>query len=61
MARKGWINRCNRRPKFPVRAYNRCSLCGRRRAYLRKFNICRICFRNLASIGQIPGVRKASW
>ncbi len=61
MARKSWINRCNRPPKFGVRQYNRCALCGRRRAYLRKFNICRICFRNLASAGQIPGVRKASW
>jgi small subunit ribosomal protein S14 len=61
MARTAWINRCNRTPKFPVRAYHRCALCGRRRGYLRKFRICRICFRSLASNGQIPGVRKASW
>ncbi|MFH1731094.1 MAG: type Z 30S ribosomal protein S14 [Planctomycetota bacterium] len=61
MARKAWINRCNRPQKYKVRAYNRCALCGRRRAYYRKFKICRICFRNLASAGQIPGVRKASW
>ena len=61
MATKAWINRWKRTQKFPVRHYNRCSLCGRRRAYLRKFKICRICFRNLASSGLIPGVRKASW
>ena len=61
MARKSWINRCGRKPKFKVRTVNRCGLCGRRRGYLRKFRICRICFRNLASAGQIPGVRKASW
>ena len=50
-----------REPKFRVRAYNRCQICGRRRAYYRKFGICRICFRNLAARGEIPGVRKASW
>jgi len=61
MARKCWINKCNRPPKFAVRAYHRCGLCGRRRSYYRKFNLCRICFRDLASNGQIPGVRKASW
>ncbi len=48
-------------PKFKVRRYNRCSQCGRRRAYYRKFGICRICFRKLAHRGEIPGVRKASW
>jgi len=48
-------------PKFRVRAYNRCPRCGRARAYMRKFDMCRICFRNLASNGLIPGVRKASW
>jgi len=46
---------------FKVRNYNRCPLCGRPRAYLRKFDMCRICFRNLAHEGQIPGVVKASW
>jgi small subunit ribosomal protein S14 len=50
-----------RKPKFKVRQYNRCPLCGRARAFLRKFNMCRICFRNLASRGEIPGVTKASW
>ena len=48
-------------PKFSTRAYNRCMLCGRRRAYYRKFGACRLCFRELASKGEIPGVRKASW
>jgi small subunit ribosomal protein S14 len=48
-------------PKFAVRHRNRCHLCGRPRAYYRKFGICRICFRNLASKGLIPGVKKASW
>lgn len=47
--------------KFPVRAYNRCGICGRPRAYYRKFGICRICFRKMAHLGQIPGVKKASW
>ena len=44
-----------------ARAYNRCKICGRPHAYLRKFGICRICFRELAHDGQIPGVKKASW
>ncbi len=47
--------------KFPVRHRNRCKLCGRPRGYYRKFGICRICFRNLASRGLIPGVKKSSW
>ena len=47
--------------KFKVRDYNRCKRCGRPRGYLRKFNVCRICFRQLALDGQIPGVTKASW
>lgn len=49
------------KPKFSTRKLNRCPLCGRSRAYLRDFNMCRICFRNLASKGQIPGVTKSSW
>ena len=48
-------------PKFSTRAYNRCKLCGRPHSVLRKYGICRICFRNLAYKGEIPGVRKASW
>jgi len=50
-----------RKQKFAVRAYNRCNICGRPHGTLRKFGICRICFRELAYRGQIPGVRKASW
>jgi len=50
-----------RKPKFKVRAYNRCPICGRPRGYLRKFGICRICFRDLASKGRLPGVVKSSW
>jgi len=50
-----------RQPKFSVRAYNRCRLCGRRRGYLRKFAMCRLCFRKHALQGDLPGVVKASW
>jgi small subunit ribosomal protein S14 len=55
------IAKANRKPKFQVRTYNRCKLCGRSRGYLRKFGICRICFRNLALEGKVPGVIKSSW
>ena len=48
-------------PKFSTRAYTRCRLCGRPHSVLRKYGVCRICFRELAYAGQIPGVRKASW
>lgn len=61
MAKKSKIAQAKRTPKFSVRAYNRCGLCGRPRAFLRKFAMCRICFRNLALRGEIPGVVKASW
>lgn len=61
MAKKSLIEKSKRTPKFDVRKYNRCSLCGRPRGYLRKFGICRICFRDMANRGLIPGVRKASW
>ncbi len=61
MAKKSLIAKAKRRPKFEVRAYNRCPLCGRPRAYIRKFGICRICFRNMALKGELPGVIKASW
>ncbi len=47
--------------KFPTRRYNRCQLCGRRGGYMRFFGICRICFRELAINGEIPGVKKSSW
>jgi len=55
------IEKSKRAPKFKVRAHNRCNICGRPRAYIRKFGICRICFRTLALQGQIPGVTKSSW
>ncbi|HHT05476.1 MAG TPA: type Z 30S ribosomal protein S14 [Hydrogenispora sp.] len=61
MAKKSMIIKANRKPKFPVRAYNRCKVCGRPRGYMRKFQLCRICFRNLAHRGELPGVVKASW
>jgi small subunit ribosomal protein S14 len=50
-----------RKPKFPVQGHHRCGLCGRPRAYMRKFGICRICFRQLAQQGQVPGIQKSSW
>jgi len=61
MARKALVIKAQRPPKFKTRQYNRCPLCGRSRAFLRKFGICRICFRTLALKGEIPGVIKASW
>lgn len=61
MAKTALIEKAKRKPKFQVRAYHRCRLCGRPRGYLRKFAMCRICFRNLASRGEIPGVIKSSW
>jgi small subunit ribosomal protein S14 len=61
MAKKSLIAKAKREPKFKARRYNRCPLCGRSRAYLRKFDMCRICFRGLALRGEIPGVIKASW
>jgi len=61
MARKCLIEKAKRKPKYKSRRYNRCELCGRPRGYYRKFRICRICFRMLASKAEIPGVRKASW
>lgn len=61
MARKSLIAKQKRTPKFKVRAYHRCQRCGRPRAYLRDFGMCRICVRELASRGELPGVRKASW
>ncbi|ABB14597.1 MULTISPECIES: type Z 30S ribosomal protein S14 [Carboxydothermus] len=61
MAKKSMIAKAQRPPKFKVRKYNRCKICGRPRAYLRDFGMCRICFRKLAHQGEIPGVKKASW
>jgi small subunit ribosomal protein S14 len=61
VAKTCMIVKSKRTPKFAVRAYNRCKVCGRPRAYIRKFGMCRICFRNLSLRGQIPGVTKSSW
>lgn len=61
MAKKSLRVKAKKKPKFKVRAYNRCPLCGRPRAYMRKFAMCRLCFIKLASAGQLPGVIKASW
>ncbi len=61
MASKSKIAKANRKPKFSTRKENRCQLCGRPRAVYRKFTICRICFRDMALDGLIPGVKKASW
>ena len=61
MAKLTWILKSQRKPKFPTRAYTRYTMCGRQRAVYRKFKICRICLRDLAHKGEIPGMRKASW
>ena len=61
MAKTSQKVRQARTPKYKTRGYTRCRNCGRPRAVYRKFGICRICFRNLASDGMVPGVRKASW
>jgi small subunit ribosomal protein S14 len=61
MARTAMIVKAARKPKFSTRQVNRCKVCGRPRAYIRKFGLCRICFREYASRGQIPGITKASW
>ena len=53
--------RAGKKPTFPTRIYNRCQLCGRRHGYMRFFGICRICFRELATNGELPGVTKSSW
>ncbi|HEV8437000.1 MAG TPA: type Z 30S ribosomal protein S14 [Methylomirabilota bacterium] len=61
MAKTALIMKQQRTPKFKARSYHRCQLCGRPRGYLRKFQLCRICFRELALKGEVPGVIKASW
>lgn len=61
MAKKSMIVKAHRVPKFSTRAYTRCERCGRPHSVLRKYKLCRICFRELAYQGQIPGIRKASW
>lgn len=60
MTRKAVIEKAKKTPKFKVRVVNRCRICGRARGYMRKFAMCRLCFRKAASFGSVPGVRKAS-
>ena len=61
MARKAMVEKSKRKPKFQVRQHNRCGRCGRSRAFLRKFGLCRICFREMAHRGELPGITKSSW
>ena len=61
MARKALIEKSKRAPKFATRGYNRCMLCGRARAFMGMFQLCRLCFRQHALKGLLPGVKKASW
>ncbi|KKS19475.1 MAG: 30S ribosomal protein S14 type Z [Candidatus Roizmanbacteria bacterium GW2011_GWC2_41_7] len=61
MAKTSLIIKAKRKPKFSSRKINRCQLCGRPRGYMRRFGLCRLCFRELAHKGEIPGVTKASW
>ena len=61
MAKKCLVEKQKRKSKFKVREYNRCRSCGRPRAYMRRFGLCRICFRDMALAGELPGVTKASW
>lgn len=61
MAKQCLINKQKEKPKFKARGYNRCSLCGRRHGFFRFFGICRICLREKAHRGELPGVKKSSW
>jgi len=61
VAKKSMIAKARRAPRFRVRQHNRCSICGRPRGYMRRFAMCRICFRERALEGQLPGVTKSSW
>ena len=61
MAKKSNIVRSKKKQKFKVREKNRCNICGRSRSYMRRFGLCRLCFRELASKGELPGVIKTSW
>ncbi|MBM3268046.1 MAG: type Z 30S ribosomal protein S14 [Candidatus Sericytochromatia bacterium] len=61
MAKTSMINKSNRKPKFSIRRHNRCARCGRPRGYYRDFGICRICLRQMAHKGELPGVAKSSW
>jgi small subunit ribosomal protein S14 len=61
MARKALIAKAERKPKYSTRVVRRCWRCGRNRGYMRDFNLCRICFRELAENGDLPGVTRSSW
>lgn len=61
MARKALIAKANKKPKYSSRIVRRCFKCGRKQGYLRKFGLCRICFREMANKGEIPGIKKSSW
>ena len=61
MAKKSMIIKAAKTQKYSKRVHNRCKICGRPHAYIRKYGICRVCFRELAHKGEIPGVKKASW
>ena len=61
MAKKALRNKAETKPKFQVRAYTRCKRCGRPRAVYKKFGLCRLCFREMAHNGEIPGITKSSW
>jgi small subunit ribosomal protein S14 len=61
MAKKALRIKAERKPKFKVRAYTRCKRCGRPRAIYKRFGLCRLCFREMAHNGEIPGITKASW
>ncbi|MCJ7829709.1 type Z 30S ribosomal protein S14 [Patescibacteria group bacterium] len=61
MAKVSKIIKSKKKPKYKTRKHNRCQLCGRSRAYIRLFGLCRLCFRELANKGELPGVTKASW
>ena len=61
MAKKALINKQQGKPRFRVRSYTRCRRCGRARAVFKRFLLCRVCFRELAHLGELPGVTKASW
>jgi len=61
MAKKALIEKWQRKPKFAVRGYSRCNRCGRPRAVYRRFGLCRLCLREMAHAGEVPGVKKASW
>lgn len=61
MATKAQIAKSNKKPKFSTRKVNRCWKCGRKKGYLREYDLCRICFRELAEKGEIPGITRSSW